>query len=107
MEAFELIQPLTETALSEYISRGGIVLVDFYADWCQPCQRMLKILPSLAKEFEGRVQFVKINVDEMKTGTYFVTVIPTFHLYKDGKRIEEWTGIKTLLEMKRILDTHI
>ena len=101
-----MITPLTDMALSEYITTG-ITLVDFFAPWCQPCQRMLKVLPTLATEFDGRVKFVKINVDEMTTNKYNVHVVPTFHLYKDGKLIEDWTGIKTLLEMKRILDKHI
>ena len=105
METF-IIEHLTEAALPSYIAKGT-TLVDFYADWCQPCNRMAKILPKFAEEYVGRIQFVKVDVDELKTPKYLVKSIPTFHLYKDGVLVEKWEGIKTLLEMKRILDKHI
>ena len=98
-----VIQPLTAEALPEYI-KSGVVLVDFYAEWCQPCQRMMKILPKFAEEYKDKVKFAKVDIDTLPTTFTGIHVIPTFWLYKDGKRVEDWEGIKTLLEIKHILD---
>lgn len=101
--------PLTKETLEEYISSGKPLLVDFYAEWCGPCQRLLKILPTFASAYEGRVIFGKINVDEEPklSAEHNVRVVPTFEFYVDKTRVENWGGIKTLLDMKRIIDSHI
>lgn len=100
---------LTEGTLEGYIGSSKPTFVDFYASWCQPCQRMMKILPNLENEFEGKVLFIKVDVDENRSlaDTYYVKSIPTFFIFKDGKQVEKWDGIKTLLEMKKILERYI
>lgn len=103
------IVSLTEDNFSDYISSEIPILVDFYADWCAPCQRMLKIIPRLAESVQGRALIGKVNVDEqMNIRTkYQVKGIPTFILFEKGEVIERWAGIKTLLEMQRIIESHI
>lgn len=62
------------------------VLVDFYADWCGPCKMMAPVVEELAKEYEGRAKFVKINVDESPEtrDKYNIMSIPTFILFRNG-----------------------
>jgi len=57
---------------------SGLVLVDFYADWCGPCKSIAPILEDLSKEFEGRVDIYKVNVDENHelAGAFNIRSIP-------------------------------
>lgn len=70
------------------------VLVDFYADWCGSCQMAGPVLKELAKEFEGKVKFGKLNVDESQpiAAKYAVMSIPTVILFKDGKETSRQVG---------------
>ena len=100
---------LTEGNLDGYISNSKPVVVDCYSTWCEPCKRMLKILPNLEAEFGNKVVFIKVDVDENRSlaEAYYVHSIPTFFIFKDGKQVEKWEGIKTLLEMKKIIERYI
>jgi len=70
------------------------VLVDFFADWCGPCQMAGPILEELAKEFEGKIKFGKLNVDESQqtAAKLGVMSIPTVILFKDGKEAGRQVG---------------
>lgn len=70
-----------------------VVLIDFWAEWCGPCQTMLPILDEFSKEMEWKMIVWKINVDdnpELST-TYWVMSIPTILIFKD------WEVVKTLV----------
>lgn len=71
----------------------GVVLVDFYADWCQPCKAVAPIIDELSQEFP-QVSFVKVNVDENQdvASQYSVFSIPTFLIFKNGKVIDQFVG---------------
>lgn len=104
------IDVLTTEGLSSYIKGDGLVLIDFYEPWCGPCQRFMKIYPNLAKEFEGKpVKFGKMNIEEHSIikVQHAIHSIPTFMIFKNGEIVERWTGIKTLLDMKRLIESHL
>jgi len=72
------------------------LIADFYATWCPPCKQIAPIYNQLstAHASPGKFAFVKVNVDEQReiAGQYGVTAMPTFMVFKDGKKIEEIRG---------------
>ncbi len=74
--------------------KSGIVLIDFYADWCGPCKMMEPVIDELASEMEGKAVIAKVNVDEYSdiASRYQIFSIPTFIIFKDGKEIERMIG---------------
>ena len=78
-------------------TKGKLVLVDFWAEWCAPCRMMAPILNELAAELPEGSHVGKINVDQYQTlaQQFKVRNIPTLVLFKDGKEINRFVGVKT------------
>ncbi|MGL4338389.1 MAG: thioredoxin [Turicibacter sp.] len=74
----------------------GVVLVDFYADWCGPCQMIAPILDELAVNYRGKAKIVKVNVDENPkiAQAYGVMSIPTLIMFKDAQPVNQTTGFR-------------
>ena len=72
----------------------GVVVVDFFADWCPPCRKFGPVFEEVAGELEGAALFGKVNVDNGRkvSGKYNVSSIPTIIIFKDGKEIKRKTG---------------
>jgi thioredoxin 1 len=72
------------------------VLVDFWAPWCGPCKMAGPVLEELSKDYNGKVEIVKINVDENKDmpGKYSIMSIPTTILFKGGQEIGRQVGFQ-------------
>ncbi|MDR0758869.1 MAG: thioredoxin [Treponema sp.] len=70
------------------------VLVDFWAEWCQPCRMVGPLLDQLAEEYSGRVKICKVNVDEENdlAGSHNVVSIPTMVVYQDGQVVRQQVG---------------
>jgi thioredoxin 1 len=91
----ELIQHISDESFSK-ATADGIVLVDFFAEWCGPCKMLAPILDALSTEFEGKVTVAKLDVDTSpKTSNNFqITSVPTLILFKKGKEVERFIGLK-------------
>ncbi len=77
------------------LSEGKLMMVDFWAEWCGPCQMLGPVIESLAERYEGRVVVGKVNTDEepeLAIG-YQVSGIPTVIFFKDGKEIDRKVGV--------------
>ena len=70
------------------------VLIDFFADWCMPCKMFGPIFESAAEEFEGKIKFVKVNIDQSPelAQKYFVMSIPTLKLVKGEELLGSFVG---------------
>jgi len=93
MESNDKVPKLTRKEFDEY-TKNGLVLIDFFADWCMPCVMMSPILEELSEDFKGKIKFGKINVDENRdlAQKFNILSIPNFILFKDGKKAEELIG---------------
>ncbi len=93
----------------ESFTKEGLVLIDFFAEWCMPCMMMSPIIEDLDEEFSGKVKFGKINVDDNSeiAGKYSVQSIPHFVVFKDGNVVEEMSGAMTQQELGDILKKYL
>jgi thioredoxin 1 len=89
----DLIQHLTDKTFAATVSKG-LCIVDFWAPWCAPCRELAPITEALAAEFQGRVTFAKLNVDDFTTLSeqYDILSMPTLVFFKDGKPLERIVG---------------
>jgi len=82
------------------------ILVDFWASWCAPCLATAPVLEELTKEYAGKINFAKVNVDENGSlaSKYGIAAIPTMLIFKDGQPVQQIIGYKPKKELKKILD---
>ena len=85
------------------------VLVDYWADWCGPCQMQLPVLLKLVEEHAGRLQLAKVNTDEERglARDHGIRSLPTMRLYKNGEVVEEILGAQTESTLRILLDRYI
>jgi len=91
------------------LSKQQPILVDFWADWCQPCKALIPLLSKLSDEYQGAFILAKVNADEQQelVAAAGVRNLPTVKLYKDGVVVDEFMGAKTESELRQFLDAHI
>jgi len=85
------------------------VLVDFWADWCQPCHAMAPTVEALAEEYGDRIRIAKLDVDAnpMTTHKYEIRGIPALLLFKDGQLVQQIVGVKPKEEIARIIENYL
>lgn len=90
---------------SELINQDTPVLVDFYADWCGPCQAMAPILKEVANEMGDKVKILKIDVDKNQpiAQKFGVRSIPNLLLFKNGKVIANRAGLMTKRDLTQMI----
>ncbi len=93
----------------EVLNSKGIVLVDFWATWCGPCQKQAPVLEQLSKDPSMKnVKIVKVDVDKAKKVSYEAGIksIPTLMIVKDGEIEEQWSGYTDLGKLKTKLSKY-
>lgn len=89
--------------------KEGLVIVDFFADWCGPCKMLAPIFEELSNEMAGKVKFVKVNVDDSGdiANKFSVVNIPTMVILKDGEKKESMVGFIPKDAIKEKLEKYI
>lgn len=108
IEDSPLVLKLSDANFNSKIAKG-LTLVDFWAPWCGPCRVVGPIVNELANDFEGKVKVGKLNVDEnQKTASaYGIRSIPTLILYRDGKPVEQITGVRPKAALSKLIMKHL
>lgn len=79
----------------EVIGKNGVIVVDFFANWCGPCRKMGPILDEVEAELSSKVKFTKINTDENidMARKYQVSGLPTLMVFKNGEPVARLVGL--------------
>jgi len=98
-----------QTWEAEVMASHQAVLVDFWADWCVPCKTMLPSIEAVAKQFDGKLKVVKINVEEnaQVPFRYNITSLPTLLLIKGGLVAEQRVGLVSKENLIKLLEPHL
>ena len=90
----------------QVLNSANPVFVDFWAEWCGPCRSVSPVIEELSGEYDGKVDFVKINVDENGeiAQKYNVFSIPTLAIFKDGEIVSQKVGASTKESFKTMID---
>jgi thioredoxin 1 len=106
----ERIKHITDGSFSSDVLASDVpVLVDYWAEWCGPCKMIAPILDELSKDYDGRLQIAKINVDDnpQVAARFGIRGIPTLMLFKDGQKVAELTGARPKRELAAFVDGHL
>ncbi|AZS52269.1 thioredoxin [Entomomonas moraniae] len=85
------------------------VLIDFWADWCEPCKTLTPLLEEIVASYQGELVLAKINCDEQQqiVAQFGVRSLPTVVLFKDGQPIDGFTGASTESIIRKMLEKHV
>ncbi|GAB3943234.1 thioredoxin [Corynebacterium tapiri] len=109
MAAGNVITVTQDTFRSEVTESEGVVLVDFWAEWCGPCKKLGPIVEELAEDFAGKARVAKVDVDSERliAAMYQVMSIPTLMIFKDGQKVDEFAGLRSKAELAERLSAHL
>lgn len=108
--ANELIKHVSDASFeTDVLKSDKPVLVDFWAEWCGPCKAIAPTLDELASTYEGKVQVVKINIDENREtpAKFGIRGIPTLIVFKNGQPAATKVGALTKSQMSQLIEQNL
>jgi thioredoxin 1 len=93
-----------QAALDDAVDAHDVVLADFYADWCGPCQMLEPIVEAIAAETDAAVAKVDVDVNQQLASTYGVRGVPTLVLFAGGEQVEELVGVQPEEQLRSIVE---
>ena len=93
----------------EVTEQDSLTLVDFWATWCGPCRKLSPVIDELAKEFDGKVKFVKIKADEniQTAQKYSISGVPSLLLFKNGEVVERIVNLVPKSIISSAINKHL
>ena len=100
------VPELTNGEFEEFVKKG-IVLIDFFAEWCMPCVMMGPVIDDLSEKFKGKIKFGKVNIEDNHAiaQKFNVRSIPHFIVFKQGQPIETFIGALSSEDFEDKLNT--
>lgn len=91
------------------VKEGGVVFVDFYADWCGPCKMLGPDIEKLADAYDGKAKVVKVNVDKEQglAMDFNVSSIPALFVIKDGNIVDKAAGFRPFPALSQMIDSNL
>ena len=98
-----------DSSASDVLASDKPVLVDYWAEWCGPCKMIAPILDEVSRDYDGRLQGAKMNVDENREvpARFNIRGIPTLMLFKGGEVVAQLTGARPKRELTAFIDGHL
>ena len=102
------IPELTNNGFDEF-AKEGLVLIDFFAEWCMPCLMLSPVLEELSEKFRGKIKFGKVNVgdNQILAQKFRISSIPNLTLLKDGKVVDQIIGALPLEKIEEKLNKYL
>ncbi len=90
-------------------SKDAIVLVDFWADWCEPCKQLTPVIESVVRSYGGKVKLAKLDVDKHPaiSGQLRIQSLPTVYAFSNGQPIDGFTGAQPESAVRALIDRHL
>ena len=90
-------------------SKERVVIIDFWADWCEPCKQLMPVLERIASQYPEDITLAKINCDEQQelAMQFGVRSLPTVAFFKDGQPVDSFAGVKSETEIMTMLEPHL
>ena len=95
-----------EAELRETVAEHDVVLVDFYADWCGPCQMLEPVVETVAAETDAAVATVDVDANQGLAAEHGVRGVPTLLLFADGQPAERLVGMQDEARLRSVIEEH-
>jgi thioredoxin 1 len=88
---------------------SGVTVVDFFATWCGPCKMLAPVLEGLAGEMEGKVKFIKVDIDQSLdlANEFQISSVPTMIIFKDGQKAEQLVGFLPKERIQQAIEANL